>query len=258
MNKTMMFLSLRRQCLLLFFASLLVTFSVRAESLNVAVASNFNYTLRLLSTDFNRQTGHQLRISSASTGKLYTQLQHGAPFDVFLAADEKHAELLISENKAEQASSYVYAKGRIVLMSNLMSSDSCQDVLTSPALQRLSMANPKTAPYGIAAKQVLEKFSLWSQLQPRLVMAENIAQALQFVSTKNAQAGFIAKSMVNIADKMDYACIWDVPIDMYAPIRQKMVLLNRAKDNLAARDFLQYMQSARAKEIITASGYDVM
>lgn len=243
---------------LLLAASLFTAISAQAETLNVAVASNFTHTLKLLSDDFNKQTGHQLRIISGSTGKLYAQIQHGAPFDVFLAADEKRPELLVNENKADQASAYVYAIGQIILLSNIAPTDTCQSVLTSPALKRLSIANPKTAPYGAASKQLLEKLSLWSQLQPRLVMGENIAQALQFVSTKNAQAGFVAKSMLSMGKKIDHACLWDVPSEMYSPIKQKMVVLNRAKDKVAAQAFIQYMQSAQAREIIKASGYGVM
>ena len=237
-----------------FFASA----PIQAESLNVAVASNFVYTLKLLSADFKKQTGHQLRISSASTGKLYTQIQHGAPFDVFMAADEKHPKLLVDENKAEDSSAYVYATGQLVLMSNIMPGKICQDVLVSSDLKHLSIANPKTAPYGAAAQQVMEKLDLWQQLQPRLVKGENIAQTLQFVSTKNAQAGFVAKSMLSMGKQIEHACIWDIPIDMYSPIRQKMVVLSKAKDKIAAQAFVQYIKSSEAKEIIKSTAYDVM
>lgn len=244
--------------ILLFATSLFMVTALHAETLYVAVASNFAYTLKTLSVDFEKQTGHQLRVSSASTGKLYAQIQHGAPFDVFLAADEKRPELLISENKAERSSAYVYAVGQLVLISNITPTDTCESVLTSPALKRLSIANPKTAPYGAAAKLVLVNLSLWAQLQPRLVMGENIAQTLQFVSTKNAEAGFVAKSMLNMGKEIDYACIWDVPAEMYSPIKQKMVVLSKAKDKAAALAFKQYMQSAKARKIIKESGYDVM
>lgn len=244
--------------LLLFITGLFATVFAQAGTLNVAVASNFSYTLKLLSSDFTKQTGHQLRISSASTGKLYTQIQYGAPFDVFLAADEIRPELLVTENKAEQASAYVYAKGQIVLMSNIKSGESCQDILSSSDLKRLSIANPKTAPYGAAARQVMEKLALWQQIQPRLVKGENIAQTLQFVSTKNAQAGFVAKSMLSMGKQLDYACIWDIPTDMYSPIKQKMVVLSKAKEKPSAQAFMQYIRSDQAKEIIKASGYDVL
>lgn len=243
---------------ILLAVSFFVMFSAQADTLHVAVASNFTHTIRLLSDDFTRKTDHRLLISSASTGKLYAQIQHGAPFDVFLAADEKRPDLLLSEHKADEKSATIYAIGRLVLISNIAAADNCQSVLRSPALQHLSMANPKTAPYGVAAQQVLEKLSLWSQLQPKLVMGENIAQALQFVATQNAQAGFVASAMLMMDEKIAHACVWKIPIDMYAPIKQKMVVLNSAKDKPAVQAFIRYMQSAAAKEIIKSSGYDVL
>lgn len=244
--------------ILLLTVSLFSNTLVYAETVNVAVASNFAYTLKLLSADFTRQTGHQLRISSASTGKLYTQIEHGAPFDVFLSADESRPDLLVSKNKAAASSAYVYAKGQIVLLSNIAAEGSCQNVLQSTQLKRLSIANPKTAPYGVAAKQVMEALSLWQNLEPRLVKGENIAQTLQFVSTKNAQAGFVAKSMLSMGKNIDSACIWDVPVDMYSPINQKMVVLNKAIKKPSALAFIQYMQSEKAKEVIKSTGYDVL
>lgn len=231
--------------------------SVSADTLNIAVASNFVHTLKVLSADFRKQSGHQSRISSASTGKLYTQIQHGAPFDIFLAADEKRPDLLVAEGKAQPSSAYVYASGQLVLVSNIAPAETCQKVLTSPDLKRLSIANPKIAPYGEAARQVLKNMGLWQQLEPRLVMGENIAQTLQFVSTRNAQAGFVAKSMLQMSKEIDTACTWNVPADMYSPIRQKMVVLKKAKDKIAVQAFLHYMQSVHAKDIIRAAGYDV-
>lgn len=231
--------------------------SVFADEVNVAVASNFSSTLKKLSLDFNKKTGHKLRVSAASTGKLYAQIKHGAPFDVFLAADEIRPDLLLSENVALASSAYIYAKGKLVLLSNIPPTDTCQNVLNSNSLKRLSIANPKTAPYGFAAVQVMKELSLWSKLKPRLVMGENIAQALQFVSTKNAEAGFVAKSMLVMKEVTKDACVWDVPADMYSPINQKMVVLNKAKNKVSVQAFQQYMMSVRAKKIIKSSGYDV-
>lgn len=240
-------------CLLLLLAN-----DLFADELNVAVASNFSYALKLLADDFNRHTGHELRISSASTGKLYTQIQHGAPFDVFLAADEKRPDLLIAENLADQSSAYVYAIGQLVLLSNIYPEGDCQSVLTAPSLKRFAIANPKTAPYGVAAKQVLERMALWTRLQPLIIKGENAAQTLQFVSTKNAQAGFVAKSMLSMDVEIGRVCAWDIPAGMYSPIKQKMVVLNKAKDKPAAQAFTLYIQSAQAKKIIKASGYEVL
>lgn len=234
-----------------------------AGEINVAVASNFKYTLAKLAADFKEKSGHDLKISSASSGKLFTQIVHGAPYDVFLSADEKRVDLLIDEKRSRERNTYVYALGKLVLLSNFEQPDDCKDVLRSNRLKHLAIANPKIAPYGTAAKQVLNKLGLWQQLKPRLVMGENVAQTLQFVSTGNAQAGFVAKSMLDMAafqlvKVVATGCVWDIPAEMYSPIKQKMVLLNKADNNPAAHDFMRYMQSRDAKSIIQSTGYDVL
>ena len=231
--------------------------TVSADVLNVAVASNFTKTLKDLAADFESQTGHRVRVISGSTGKLFTQVKHGAPFDVFLAADEKRPELLVAEGLADASSDHVYARGRLVFVSNISPLDTCQDVLMSPELIRLSIANPKTAPYGLAAKQVLQQLSVWESLKAKLVRGENIAQATQFVSTQNAQAGFIARSLLQLDKYIEYKCTWDVPLNMYAAIKQKMVVLSASKMHQVAREFHRYIQSERAKKIIRQAGYDI-
>ena len=247
------------------FLYLFILFGNRlyADEVSVAVASNFSYTMQQLAADFKEKTGHVLRISSASSGKLFAQIKHGAPFDVYLSADEERPDVLIKEGRASIESSYVYALGKLVLLSNVEQMGCCEKVLTSNSLKRLAIANPKIAPYGKAAKQVLNRLDLWQSLQKRLVMGENIAQTLQFVLTKNAEAGFVAESMINMAmlskgKKIDYACRWQVPADMYSPIKQKMVLLSKAKDKAAALEFFQYIKSSQAKEIIKSTGYNVL
>ena len=237
---------------ILFFSS-----QIYADNLNVAVASNFSRTLQLLAKDFELKNNHRLLISSASTGKLYTQINHGAPFDVFLAADERRPNLLIEEGKARAEMSAVYATGNLVLISHIKPEKSCQNVLNSPALKRLAMANPKTAPYGLAARQTLDKLRLWKTIKAKLVMGENISQSLQFVSTGNAQAGFVALSLLQQSTKLNIACEWQVPADMHEPIKQKMIVLASASNKPAAKAFWQYMQSDDAKTIIKNSGYDV-
>jgi molybdate transport system substrate-binding protein len=241
----------------------LLSSGLYADEINVAVASNFTYTLQNLAADFKVKTGHNLIIISASSGKLFAQIKHGAPYDIFLSADEKRPDLLIKEKKSSAESAYIYALGKLVLLSNIEDINNCRQVLSSKQLKRLAIANPDIAPYGVAAKQVLQKLNLWQQLQSRIVMGENIAQTLQFVLTKNAEAGFVAQSMLNMAmfnmgKAIDSACVWNVPTDMYSPIKQKMVVLNKAKDKPAAQAFIQYIQSAGAKEIIKSTGYDVL
>ena len=242
---------------------LLISEKALAGEVSVAVASNFKFTLQKITVDFKLATGHDLKISSGSSGKLFAQIKHGAPFDVFLSADEKLPDLLIRDKIASSESAYIYALGKLVLISNIETRGDCKNVINSNRLKHLAIANPEIAPYGLAAKQVLKKLDLWQQLQSRLVMGANAAQTLQFVFTKNADAGFIARSMLNAAmlnmdAQIDYACIWDVPTDMYSPIKQKMVVLNKVKGKRAVVSFIQYMQSVTAKEIIKASGYDVL
>jgi len=249
----------RRPPMRVFFCLIfLLSSNLQAGELVVAVTSSFSHTFKLISDDFYKRTGHKLSMSSASTGKLYAQIQHGAPYDLFLAADEKRPDLLIAADKAEKSSAYVYAKGQLVFVSNIQPVGNCQQVLVSPSLKRLAIANPKTAPYGLAAKQVIEELGLWSELEPRLVMGENIAQATQFILTKNAQAGFVARSMLHMGKEINSACTWDVPAYMYSPINQKLVVLNKAKGKVATQELLNYLKSVPAKKIIMSSGYDVM
>ena len=232
--------------------------SLYADEINIAVASNFTYTLHRLAADFSINTDHDVHISSASSGKLFAQITHGAPYDIFMSADEERVDLLIEDHEASADSAYVYALGKLVLLSNIELADDCRGVLYSETLAHLAIANPEIAPYGMAARQVLQKLALWQQLQSRIVMGENIAQTLQFVSTKNAEAGFVAKSLLNMGKKIDHACVWNIPADMYTPIKQKMVLLKAAKDKPVAQAFIRYMRSAAAKRIIKSTGYDVL
>ena len=245
-----------------FFKSIAITFTLlcstqgHADTVSIAVASNFSPTLHILADDFRAKTSHEARISSASTGKLYTQINHGAPFDIFFAADEDRPERLIAEGKASAELSRVYAIGRLVLISNIKTKEACQDVLDSPALKRLAIANPKTAPYGLAAQQTLEKIQRWQAIKPKLVMGENIAQTLQFVSTGSASVGFVAQSMLRQGAEINLACEWEVPADMHEPIKQKMLVLKKASNKPAVIAFWHYMQTDAAKTIIKNSGYD--
>ena len=122
-----------------------------ADEINIAVASNFTYTLRSLAADFKINTGHDVVISSASSGKLYAQISHGAPYDIFLSADEQRADLLIKENKASAENANIYALGKLVLLANIDDTDNCRNILYSKKLKRLALANPEIAPYGMAA-----------------------------------------------------------------------------------------------------------
>ena len=228
-----------------------------AEPLRIAVAANFTDTTRDLIAVFEETTGHSVAASYGSTGKLYAQIENGAPFDVFQAADSARPERLENSGSAVAGSRFTYARGRLALWSPEPAVfRHPQNWLASADFKRLAIANPKTAPYGLAAQQALNHMSLWDALQPRLVRGDSIAQAFQFVATSNAQAGFVALSQVNAWPDSDDT-LWVVPPRMYAPIDQQAVLLNRGKDKPIARQWLNFLRSPQALKIIEDDGYDI-
>lgn len=236
--------------------------SASSGEVRVAVASNFLSTLNFLSEDFALKKEHLLLISSASTGKLYAQIIHGAPFDLFLAADELRPRLLEREGRALSGSRFTYAIGRLTLWApgKDYSGADCLKALRDGRFLRLALANPRTAPYGLAARETLAKLRLWHRHQSKLVRGENIAQALQYVVTGNAQLGLIATPMVERAAENGVVehgagCRWDVPEDYHQPIRQQGIMLNQGAGNPAAREFADYLQGARARRIIRERGY---
>lgn len=228
-----------------------------ADQVHVAVASNFTPTLRLLAAAFTSQTGHQLRISSASTGKLYAQITHGAPFDLFLAADADRPERLEQVNRTVSGSRFTYAQGRLVLWGPKINSTlPVETLLQSNEIGHISMANPTTAPYGTAAREVLRSMSLWEGLKGRLVRGENVGQAYQYVASGAADLGFIAYSQL-LTGKQQDGYLWFIPEDYFQPIRQQAVLLKRAESKPAPRLFLEYLRSAAARKIIVEHGYSI-
>jgi molybdate transport system substrate-binding protein len=240
-----------------FLFLMLTGLTASANTLKIAVASNFAGTLHQLADRFGAKTGDTVLISSGSTGKLYTQIENGAPFDIFMAADEKRPDLLLKNGLADASHASVYAQGKLIFVSNIPTTGECRKVLSDARLKHLAIANPKTAPYGAAAQQVLQHLGDWSRVQTRLVLGENIAQTLQFVASTSANAGFVAKSMLLADSTMKSACQWEIPNDLYDSINQKMVLLKQAKGKPAVIAFWKFMQSPEAAVIIRDNGYDV-
>ncbi|MCF6283194.1 MAG: molybdate ABC transporter substrate-binding protein [Candidatus Polarisedimenticolaceae bacterium] len=235
---------------------LLLSGVVAAEQVNVAVASNFITTLRQLADAFEQQSGHTLRISAASTGKLYAQIYHGAPFDIFLAADEARPTRLVQEGKAISSSRFTYALGQLAFWSpKNTTDDDAISLLKSGLIKRLAIANPKTAPYGLAAKSTLQKLELWQPSDIKRVRGENVGQTFHFIISGAVDGGFVALSQTR-ADKYK-GLIWHVPTDYYAPIRQQVVLLKRAAKSGAALSFLSYLNSDDGRKIIRESGYAI-
>lgn len=222
-----------------------------AEAL-AAVASNFAKPVAELVTRFEAKTGHTVKVSLGSTGKLYAQITHGAPFDLFLAADQERPRRLEAEGGAVDGSRFTYAEGRLALI-RAGGGPVEFERLMDGGFRKLALANPKLAPYGLAAEQSLRHAGVWERVAARLVYGENIGQAYTLVATGNADSGLVALSQVKgMADPPAY---WLVPADWHEPIRQDAVLVQRGKGNEAAEGFLAYLRSAAAREIIGDFGY---
>ena len=228
-----------------------------AKELRIAVASNFLLPLKALSKNFKESTGHKVVVISGSTGKLYAQIKQGAPFDILLAADSIRPERLEKEGIGVPGSRFTYAVGRLALWSTDSTLPLKNDlqVLNHKNFRYLAIANPKTAPYGKAAEQVLRKKGFWEQIQNRLVRGENISQTFQFVMTGNADIGFIALSQLRKNQGRGFS--WIIPQEWHDPIRQQGILLKRAKTNKAARQFLNFIKSNRIQKQIQSYGYSL-
>ena len=233
--------------------------SVRAQTATVAVASNFLKPFKHIAQAFERATGHSTRIVPGSTGKLFAQIVHGAPFDVFLAADSQRPRLLEERQLTVPGSRFTYARGRLTLWSadpDRIADDGIP-VLKKGAFRHLALANPKTAPYGKAGQSTLKALKLWHALKPRLVQGENVGQTFQFVATGNAEIGFVALSQVRALDPSQQGSRWEVPSTYHAPIEQGAVWLAKGRGNAAAQALMQYLQSPEARRMIEGFGYEV-
>lgn len=228
---------------------------VPAAEARIAVAANFTVTARQLAARFHADSGHRIRLSFGSTGKLYAQIHHGAPFDAFLAADAARPQRLEAEGRALPGSRFTYAIGRLMLWSPQAGrfTDGA-DWLRAGQFRRLAIANPQTAPYGRAARQTLQQLGLWETLHRRLVRGDSIAQAFQFVATGNAAAGFVALAQVK-AWSDPAGSLWEVPAAYHEPVEQQAVLLKQGTANPAARAFLAFLRQPAAQRIIVEAGY---
>ncbi len=230
---------------------LAVAAPLAAETVRVAVAANFLATLQRLEAPFLEATGHVMRISSASSGQLYAQIRHGAPFELFLSADQERPRRLEQEGLAVAGSRYTYAVGRLVLWSRDSDRVVSPEALAAGRFRHLALANPRTAPYGAAAREVLQRLGLWGDLRPRLARAQSVAQAFQFVASGQAELGFVAASQVVGRGGVR----WEVPPQWHAPLSQDLVLLPRGAERDAARALHAFLRSSRAREVILRAGY---
>ncbi|MBH1987745.1 MAG: molybdate ABC transporter substrate-binding protein [Burkholderiales bacterium] len=227
-----------------------------ADEVQVAVAANFAAPFQQIAADFAAATGHRAVVSVGSTGKFHAQIRHGAPFAVLLAADDETPARLIDEGLAVKGSSFTYAVGKLVLWSPQPGRVDAQgEVLRKGAFRHLAIANPKLAPYGVAAMEVLKQLGLQEALAPRIVQGEGIGQAHQFVVTGNAELGFLAWSQVAAPGQPPAGSWWAVPARLHTPLRQNAVLLNPGAQQPAAQALLRHLRSDSAKAVAQAWGY---
>ena len=241
-------------------ATLVLTAATHAQAgeVQVAVAANFTAPMQKIAAVFEQDTGNKAVLAFGATGKFYAQINNGAPFEILLAADDDTPIRLDKEKQTVPGSRFTYATGRLVLWSardNYV--DSAGKVLQSGTFNHLSIANPKAAPYGAAAVETLTKLNLMAQLQPKIVQGENISQAHQFVSTGNAELGFVALSQVSRDGKFTSGSGWIVPAAMHSPIHQDAVILVKGGTNPTARALMDYLKSDKAKAIIRSFGYEL-
>lgn len=232
--------------------------SVQAEQVQVAVAANFSAPMPAIAEGFEQATGHRLVAAYGATGQFYAQIKNGAPFEVFLAADDSTPARLESEGESVIGSRFTYAIGALVLWSAQVGYVDAQGaVLKANQFQHLAIANPKTAPYGLAASQVLAKLGLSQALAPKLVEGQNIAQTIQFVASGNAELGFVALSQVYKDGRLISGSAWRVPAELHAPIRQDALILNKGQNNPAATALLDYLRSEAAATVLRSYGYQL-
>lgn len=229
-----------------------------ADEVQVAVAANFTAPMKQIATDFEKDTGHKAVTAFGATGKFYAQIRNGAPFEVLLAADDTTPAKLEAEGAAVAGSRFTYAIGRLVLWSAKPGFvDDKGEVLKKGEFKYVSVANPKLAPYGVAAVEALTALKLIDAVQPKFVLAENIAQTYQFAVTGNAELGFVALSQVMKDGKIGEGSAWVVPANLHQPIKQDVVILNNGKGKPAADALLKYLKSDKAKAVIKSYGYDL-
>ena len=246
-----------RTCLYpLALVSLLTLNNAWGDEVQVAVAANFTAPIQALAKDFEKDTGHKLVAAFGATGQFYAQINNGAPFEVFLAADDSTPAKLEAEHRTVPGSRFTYAIGTLALWSAKDGFvDDKGEVLEQGTYRHLSIANPKTAPYGLAATQVLDTLKLTEATRGKLVEGQNITQAYQFVATGNAELGFVALSQIYQDGQVKEGSAWIVPAALYEPIRQDAVLLEKGKDQAAAKALLAYLKGPQAAAVLKAYGY---
>ena len=235
--------------------------TAKAEEVTVAVAANFAAPMQKIAQAFEQDTGHKALLAFGATGKFYAQIKNGAPFSVLLSADDETPARLEKEGVAIAGTRFTYAIGRLALWSKnpLLVDDKGQVLLSNAtdknSFKKIAIADPKLAPYGAAAIEVLGRMDALAKLTPKLVQGDSIGQAFQFVMTENAELGFVALSQILIGGRITQGSVWVVSQNLYTPLRQDAVLLPLGENNAAALALMKYMRTDRAQAIIRAYGY---
>ena len=237
--------------------------TAKAEEVTVAVAANFAAPMQKIAQAFEQDTGHKALLAFGATGKFYAQIKNGAPFAVLLSADDETPARLEKEGVAIAGTRFTYAIGRLALWSKnpLLVDDKGQVLLSNAtdknSFKKIAIADPKLAPYGAAAMEVLDRMGALAKVRSKLVQGDSIGQAFQFVMTENAELGFVALSQISIDGRITQGSAWVVPQNLYTPLKQEAVLLPLGKNNAAALALMKYMRTDRAQAIIRSYGYSL-
>lgn len=237
--------------------ALLLPLQALAGEVSVAVASNFSAPMTRIARDFERDTGHKAVLAFGATGQFHAQILHGAPFEVLLAADDRAPRQMEAQGRVVEGTRFTYAVGRLALWSRQPGVvDASGAVLGRGGFDRLAVADPKLAPYGVAAMETLEHLGLREKLAARIVTGASVAQAYKFVASGSAGLGFVALSQVVENGRLREGSAWIVPSSMHAPIRQDAVLLKTGRANPAAVALMAYLKGDKAREVIVSHGYE--
>jgi len=228
--------------------------SAEADKTHVAVAANFTEPAREIAARFREKTGHEAVLIFGASGAFFTQITHDAPFEVFLSADEERPRLAVEKGFAVAESRFTYAIGKLVLWSRVLDVTDGKAALSAGKFSKLSIANPKSAPYGAAAVETMKALSVFDALQRKLVRGNSISQAFQFVDTRNAELGFVALAQLH---GVTGGTQWLVPENLHSPIRQDAVLLKRGANDEASKAFLAFLKEPEVRAIIESFGYSI-
>ena len=224
----------------------------QAEVTHVAVAANFTEPAKEIAALFKQKTGHEAVLSFGASGAFFTQITDGAPFEVFLSADEERPKAAVEQGFAVEGSRFTYAIGKLVLWSRVVDVTDGEAALKAAKFAKLAIANPVAAPYGAAAVETMKTLGVYDALKPKIVQGNSIAQTFQFVDTRNAEVGFVALAQLyGIAE----GTRWEVPLKLHAPIRQDAVLLKTGAASEASKAFLAFLKGPEAQAIIERFGY---